>query len=149
MTRDRSLASAPTQSALPSLTSTGDGCRPTMDMKRCVTLAPRASKKRHPCKARRCRTPGARDWAPAGVRQGEPQECLRVSENAPHPGPSLRGQCASLENSRSALRGLNSLTEPTFEKFRSARRKRSLVQTNERKWNCAGSGETGLEGRAQ
>ena len=55
-----------------------------------ATLAQRASKQRHPCKARRSRTPGARDWAPAGVQQGEPQECQRVSAKnaAPWPEPA-------------------------------------------------------------
>lgn len=65
-----------------------------LDTVRCVRLALRASKGRHPCKARRSRTSGARDWAPAGVRQGEPQECLRVSDKnaAPWSEPA-RPEC--------------------------------------------------------
>ena len=40
---------------------------------------------RHPCPARRRRTPCARAWGPAGVRQGERQACQRVSPNTPRP----------------------------------------------------------------
>ena len=59
-----------------------------------IGLAPRAKQGRHPCTARRSRTPSARVWAPAGVRQGERQVCQRVSELTPHPDPSAaRAEC--------------------------------------------------------
>lgn len=66
---------------------------PTQD----CSLAQRANKERHPCKARRRRVPGARDWAPAGARQGEPQECLRVSTKTPHPGRACETRVCPLE----------------------------------------------------
>lgn len=61
-------------------------------------LAPRANKERHPCKARRRRTPSARVWAPAGVRLGEPQECQRVSDKSAAPwSEPARPECVLRE----------------------------------------------------
>ena len=42
-------------------------------------------KQRHPCTARRRRMACARNRAPAPLRQGERQECQRVSSKTPHP----------------------------------------------------------------
>lgn len=48
-----------------------------------IAAMPRGN--RHPCTARRGRTPCARACGPAGVRQGERQACQRVSPNTPRP----------------------------------------------------------------
>lgn len=50
---------------------------------------------------------------PAFGKESRKSACGSATRK-PHPGPSMRGQCASLENSRTEFARLKSLTEPTF-----------------------------------
>jgi hypothetical protein len=61
----------------------GPWCSRTTNGRRwSASLSRNAAKGRHPCTAQRRRTSCARACGPAGVRQGERQECQRVSGSA-------------------------------------------------------------------
>ena len=71
-----------TGAAIPALGTKGQSpwrSHTTNKRRRLASLNREAEKKRHPCTAQRSRRPCARACGPAGVRQGERQECQRVS----------------------------------------------------------------------